>query len=228
MGFAVVFRQLTVNYAYGPITYNFQSVTLSMNTLLLNGILPLHQALVDDVARANWIFWPLMVFFVVLASVTLLNMLVGVMVDIIQVIGFAQKEGITVSVLATGLREVMKEMDRNPEAPFSKYEFLKFLNEPQVMGLFYENGVDVIALVETSEFVFEDMQRQQEEFHFSNLIDMVMNLRGTNPATVRDVKDSLKFTKFLVRDVEFQVIRRFDDAFFQLRLELQNRDSERE
>merc|ERR1712139_673466 len=85
-----------------------------------------------------------------------------------------------------------------------------------------------IALIETSEFVFEDMQRQNEDFHFANLIDMVMNLRGVNPATVRDVKDNLKFTKYLVRDVEFQVLRRFDEAFNQLRMELQTRDSERE
>merc|ERR1712093_975775 len=87
---------------------------------------------------------------------------------------------------------------------------------------------DVVALLETSEFVFEDLQQQQEVFLFTNLIDMVMNLRGTNHATVRDVKDNLKFTKFLVRDVEFQVIRRFEDAFGQLRMELQTRDSERE
>merc|ERR1712125_95991 len=53
--FAVVFRQLTVNYAYNDTVHNFSSVTYSMNTLLLNGILPAHQGLVDDVAHANWI-----------------------------------------------------------------------------------------------------------------------------------------------------------------------------
>lgn len=199
-----------------------------MNTLLLHGILPLHAEIVNDVGAAHWIFWPLMVLFVVLVSVTLLNMLVGVMVDIIQVIGSAQKEGMTVSILATNLREAMKELDRHPDAPFTKFEFQKFLSEQQVMQVMYENGVDVVALVETSELVFEDFHRQGEEFLFSNLIDTVLNMRGSNQATVKDVKDNLRFMKFLVREVEFTITKHFDDAFNQLRMELQMRDSERD
>jgi uncharacterized membrane protein YjfL (UPF0719 family) len=226
--FAVVFRQLTEDHSYKHLTHNFRSVPESMNTLLLDGILPMHSSLVNDVGAANWTFWPIMISFIVIVSLILFNMLIGVMVDVTQVISEQQKEGLTATIVATNLREIMADLNKNPDAPFTKFEFQKFVIEPEVMSVLFEHGVDIIALLEGSEIIFEDMEKQGEVFDFPKLIDIVLDMRGTNPATVKDVNETLRVIKSFVQDLEHALTKNLSTQFNNLRAELCARDADRD
>ena len=54
-----------------------------MSTLLLRGTLPDMADLVEDVGRVNIIYAAFMLFFILLASLTVLNMLVGVLCEVV-------------------------------------------------------------------------------------------------------------------------------------------------
>jgi hypothetical protein len=227
--FAVLFRQLTTSYAYSDASDKyFPSVPEGMSTLLLDGIFPLHAQIMNDMGVAHWIMWPVMLLFVVLVSLILLNMLVGVMVDVIQVIGASQKETAQVTLVASQLRTAMSDMGHEADTSFTKYEFQKFVSEPDVMAILGRNDVDLVALLETSEIIFEDLDRQGEQFTFNTLINVAMDMRGSNGATVKDINETQRIVKSLVQESEQIVSRTITNAVEHLSKELKERDAERE
>merc|ERR1712217_832217 len=101
----------------------FESVPVAMNTLLLDGILPDAAVLVNDMAGANPILWPFIMGFILLASLTLMYMLIGVLVEVIGVIAVTEKEVMTVSAVASDLRDALEHLGTDTEKPFGKTEF---------------------------------------------------------------------------------------------------------
>merc|ERR1712195_339616 len=99
-----------------------------MNTLLLDGILPQHAKTVNDLSGADAYFFPLIMCFIVLSAITVMYMLIGVLVDVISSIAAAEKEGMTISELASELRKLMSSMDRDADAPITHFEFRNFLH----------------------------------------------------------------------------------------------------
>merc|ERR1719238_1912611 len=67
-----------------------------MNTLLLRGTLPDMADLVEDVGAENPAFTGLMLVFILLSSLTVMNMLVGVLCEVVSVVSSVEKEQMTV------------------------------------------------------------------------------------------------------------------------------------
>jgi len=233
--FAVFFRSVTKDTPIGK--QYFDNVIISMNSLLLDGVLPLYARLIRDVSEANILFWPLMIIFILLASVTVMNMLVGVLVEVVRVVAEREREAMTVIHVTNELREVMhnfmqdqnegprdkgrpsvvglikipsgmrsngnrKSTDaqtnwRNAEIPdMSKENFELFLGSPPVVHLLRDCGVDAIGILDSMEMIFEEkVAEDQEGLSFIDFVEVVLNMRGTNPATVKDVKEQVRLLK---------------------------------
>ncbi|CAE7406333.1 mtcA2, partial [Symbiodinium necroappetens] len=110
----------------------------------------------------------------------------------------------------------------------SKYEFEQLLVEPQTLGaisrelprkLYTQNyivrrtkkiaqvvdavGVDVVILCDMLEIIYEDAQRKgQMGMQFEEMVELVLSMRGSNPATVKDVKEVVRINKILLYDLE--------------------------
>lgn len=199
--FAIVLRQTTAGYDFG--TKRFSTVSHAMVTLFLSGIVPGQADLVDEAGYAHWAFWLILVFFVLLASVTIMYMLVGVLVEVMTVISSTEKEGMTVSYVATSLRAIMHQLNYSTEVPLSQREFRQLLREEE--------------LADTAEVIYEDFSKHGMSMDFTNLMDTILNLRGKNTATVKDVKEQSRVIKSVVQQTlqsngtkvmeEFQILR---------------------
>eukprot|EP00439_Symbiodinium_sp_Y106_P080875 s82_g19.t2 len=213
--FAILLRQLTQSHDVGP--KYFSSVSHAMMTLFLNGIVPNQANIINEVGVASWAFWLILVCFVLLASVTIMYMLVGVLVEVMTVISATEKEGMTVSYVASTLRQLMQQLNYSTEVPLSQREFQALLVEEEVDRLLSGLGVDVVALVDTADVIYEDMNKMGKSMTFENLVDTILNLRGKNTATVKDVKEQARVIKSMVQHTlnangnkvmeEFQVLR---------------------
>jgi len=213
--FTIVLRQTTSGYDFG--TKRFSTVSHAMVTLFLSGIVPGQADLVDEAGYAHWAFWLILVIFVLLASVTIMYMLVGVLVEVMTVISSTEKEGMTVSYVATSLRAIMHQLNYSTEVPLSQREFRQLLREEEVDRLLRDIGVDVVALADTAEVIYEDFSKHGMSMDFSNLMDTILNLRGKNTATVKDVKEQSRVIKSVVQQTlhsngskmmeEFQILR---------------------
>merc|ERR1712176_431852 len=63
------------------------------------------------------------------------------------------------------------------------------LLNPQTAKAMQAMGVDVVGLVDFGEVLFQD----DDELDFPDFIRLVLQLRGTNPTTVKDIVDLRKF-----------------------------------
>merc|ERR1712110_1149595 len=134
-------------------------------------------------------------------------------------------------VVADQLRDALKAFGRDPEQPLMKADFQAFLQQDTAKQILRENNVDVLALVEGSEIIFEDLEHDTETgggMGFAGLIDLILNTRGTNHATVRDVKEQLRVIKTLLAKTTTETLKNINDGLYELRVELHERDADRD
>jgi len=216
--FAVIFRNLTDDTDLKE--QYFESVPDAMNTLLLEGILPDNAILVNTVAGESPVFWCVMIFFIGLAGLTVMYMLVGVLVDVVGVIAATEKEALTVSSVAQGLRMRLDHLGRDPDAPITKYEFTKLLTMPEIAIIIRDIGVDVVVLIDLVDVIYDDASVDAHGLGFPAFVDIILNMRGKNAATVKDVKDLMRAFKSLVHSQLANHLKLMRDEFAVLRTDL--------
>jgi len=196
--YAFVFRQLSP-----PDSMYFSSMPEAINSLLLNGLLPDHAVLVNNATRENWVFWPLMLTFVSLAVLTLMNMLVVVLVEVVGALAVTEKEGMTVSYLSGELRRIFEDRQLDAEMALTQLEFKKLVVDPDAAFVIESVGVDVAQLVDMAHNLFEDLSKAGEiGFSFECLVELILNMPGTNPAKVKDMKEQLKVIKAIMKETQ--------------------------
>jgi hypothetical protein len=80
------------------------------------------------------------------------------------------------------------ELDEDGNGTLSKAEFEQLLVLPEAAQFMQSVGVDVVGLVEFSDFIFKDGR----EMDFVDFVELVLQLRGSNQATVKDIVDMRK------------------------------------
>eukprot|EP00930_Biecheleria_cincta_P018311 TRINITY_DN14307_c0_g2_i1.p1 TRINITY_DN14307_c0_g2~~TRINITY_DN14307_c0_g2_i1.p1 ORF type:complete len:833 (+),score=182.31 TRINITY_DN14307_c0_g2_i1:224-2500(+) len=197
----------------------FSTVPTSMNTLLLNVIFPQQVQLINTLSREEAILWPLMVMFILVAGMTILYMLVGVLVEVMGVISTTEKEGLVIAGLARDLRNKMELLGFNLELPIQQYELEKALVQPDLAMIIKENGVDVVVLMDMLDLIYEEAEKVGG-MTFENFIETVLDMRGANPATVKDVKEHLRIIKSMIKDTKASMMRDITEQINQLKADV--------
>lgn len=199
--FAVLFRQITEDSEIG--NNFFKTVPHAMNTLLLNGVFnsnaDLTVVLAKNIMPGNFWLWPLLIFFMALVSLTLMYMLVGVLVDVVGVVATSEKEGIAVQQIASAMRVELKRLGFKDDAEFSLTEFQVIMSDASVIRFVQSVGVDVAVLADMIDVTYEQYSKGRK-MKFPDLVESILNMRGTNPATVKDFKEQLKITKTIFKE----------------------------
>mmetsp|Transcript_91238 Transcript_91238/g.162500 ORF Transcript_91238/g.162500 Transcript_91238/m.162500 type:complete len:553 (-) Transcript_91238:45-1703(-) len=175
----------------------FTSVPKAMETLLLYGVFPETYALMSALGDSPVSFIA-MLCFLALVSITIMYMLVGVLVEVVGVIANVEKEALTVSFVATQLREALNTLGYNVDGVFTEFEFQKIMHEPSVLAICTGVGVDVVVLMDMLTHIYSEVTKSGESFRFSMFVDVVLSTRGSNPATVKDCKEQIKVMKILL------------------------------
>merc|ERR1719446_693203 len=104
-----------------------------MSTLLLRGTLPDLADLVEDVGQVNLAYSGLLLFFILLSSLTVMNMLVGVLVEVVSVVSSVEKESLTVMFVKTKLLGMLQSsgIDADGNKHISQHEFETLLLNPE-------------------------------------------------------------------------------------------------
>jgi hypothetical protein len=168
----------------------FPTVSKAMVTLLLGGTMPDEAALIVPVGAEHPIMWILIMMFILLAGLTVMNMLVGVLCEVVSVVSSVEKEALLVNFVKNQLQEMLVEtgIDADGDNNISKGEFDALLEKPEAARALQEVGVDVVGLVDYSDFIFN----KGAELTFGDFMDVVLQLRGSNTATVKDIVDLRK------------------------------------
>lgn len=186
--FGIAFAQLTVKSPVGD--EMFSSVAESMYTLLLFGVLCLDY--LEDIASklndVNPMMSVLLFVFVLLAALTIMNMLIGVLCEVVSAVAKLEKENLLVNYAHDKVGKVLEELDTDGNKLISKEELSHILANQSACKALHDVGVDVVALIDFADVMFWDSINQTEmQLSFSSFMEVVLNLRSSNVATVQDL-----------------------------------------
>ncbi|CAE7420829.1 DUSP9 [Symbiodinium natans] len=195
--YAVVLRQATDGSEVGDLL--FPTVPDAMNSLLLDGLLADYSPFMKSLGSAGALLYIVGLTYILLVAVTVMYMLVGCLVEAVGAIASSQKEGLVVSYVAGSIRNKMEQIGHNPEAPISQQDFQNYLTDSEVAGILQSVKVDVVVLADMLEMFYEDLERTGDVMTFEKMIELMLNGRGSNTATVRDTKELLRMIKSAIR-----------------------------
>merc|ERR1712232_595951 len=129
-----------------------------------------------------------------------MGMLIGILVQIVQVIAGTEKERAIVGTVAAHLRVQWVDNGHELDALLSLRDFQALLVEPEIAVFLNDVGVDMLVLVDMAEMIYEDIAKEHDGLSFQHFVEAMLNMRGTNPVTVQDVKSQLRIMKRMVTE----------------------------
>eukprot|EP00927_Polykrikos_kofoidii_P087149 TRINITY_DN9967_c1_g4_i2.p1 TRINITY_DN9967_c1_g4~~TRINITY_DN9967_c1_g4_i2.p1 ORF type:complete len:655 (-),score=141.49 TRINITY_DN9967_c1_g4_i2:23-1951(-) len=208
--FGIAFTQLAKETVLADA--EFATVLDTSHFLLVHGTL-----LLSTDARAlrigeygGWELETLFFVFILVAAVLLMNMLIGVLCEVVSAVSAIEQEEILVRYVESELNKVMALIDEDGGGTISRDEFNQILDNKEAIDALQDIGIDVIGLVDFADFIFdEDGEREdgdEVELTMPEFMEVVLQLRGSNNATVKDIVDLRKF----IRNTLTQVTHRLD------------------
>merc|ERR1719410_3361726 len=169
-----------------------------MGLLLMEGILPDQAVFMRRMADEHFLLAIALLFFILLGSLTVMNMLVGVLVEVVKHVSAIEREQMDVAFLKNNLLAYVTAMDTDNDCQISKTEFADMLEHPEPLKALQNIGVDVVGLVDFTDYIFEEKQT----ISFRKFMDTVLQLRGTNTTTVKDIVDLRKYLALELTKIE--------------------------
>lgn len=184
--FAVAFTQLARGTSLEE-PY-FSSVIESMHTLLITGAFPDAESLMRDTAKESIFSWLVLFVFILFSAITIMNMMVGILVEVVKNAQAVEKESLDIRSLRDSLLGAVHsltgaDVSYPASVTLNKEEFWDLLDMPEAARVLQNTGVDVIGLVDLVDYIFQDAMR----LPFTMIMDTVLQLRSSNMATVKDL-----------------------------------------
>jgi hypothetical protein len=129
--------------------------------------------------------------YISLASLTVMNMLIGVLCEVISAVAEEEKESMMVDKVNEKFSHIVSTLDTNNDGTLSWEEFQKILDCNGALRALESVNVDPESMVDMAEdFFFEDGEPVQVTF--TQFMDMVLDLRGGQQATVENIMSLAK------------------------------------
>eukprot|EP00929_Paragymnodinium_shiwhaense_P114727 TRINITY_DN8321_c0_g1_i1.p1 TRINITY_DN8321_c0_g1~~TRINITY_DN8321_c0_g1_i1.p1 ORF type:complete len:735 (-),score=140.03 TRINITY_DN8321_c0_g1_i1:226-2430(-) len=186
--FALTMKEFTSGTPLGEDL--FASVPDAMVSLLMGGVLPDQAEFVLRCGEEGFVFAFLSMIFVLFASLTVMNMLVGVLVDVVALVSNIENETMVIECVREKMERRFDELglDADGDGCVSREEFQTMLMDVDTAVFLDSIGIDVMTLVE-----FSDVIIGENELKFHEFIGALVAMRVGNPAKVKDIIDVRKF-----------------------------------
>jgi len=113
---------------------------------------------------------------------------------VISAVAATEKETMTVSFVKEKMQKIMATLDSSGDGKISKEEFGMILQNDEAVACLQDVDVDVEGLVDLADFIFnDDVTGEEKEPDFSDFMEIILGIRGSNSATVKDIMDLRKF-----------------------------------
>eukprot|EP00929_Paragymnodinium_shiwhaense_P101058 TRINITY_DN63819_c0_g1_i1.p1 TRINITY_DN63819_c0_g1~~TRINITY_DN63819_c0_g1_i1.p1 ORF type:complete len:834 (+),score=153.24 TRINITY_DN63819_c0_g1_i1:117-2618(+) len=202
--FAIALRHLTRGLPAGDLYFN--SIPECMYTLMVHGtLLDAIHIVLNAIRQDSPVAFVLMTGYVMLATLTVLNMLIGVLCQMVSIVTMTEHERMDIVFVKTELQKVLKKHLKNPdfkamfeasqggtdfsEVKISDQAFATIMEDSQVLRVLDTVGVDIDAVVDFADIIFERDLYQEEDvsLSFQSFVEVLLQFRGANPATVKDL-----------------------------------------
>jgi hypothetical protein len=183
--FGIAITQMAVDTPSGDAL--FHSVEETMYRLMVHATFLDNLAeFCDNVKADSYLVLVLVLIFIGLSALCILNMLIGVLCDVIQSVATCEREEMRQEKVKELMKDVVRDLDEDMNGMVSQKEFKGLINKPIVLRVLDEVGVDPYTLLEFADMMFVK-DGEFQELEFDDFSTMVLELRQSNGATVKDV-----------------------------------------
>lgn len=214
--FAIVF---TGNYrAVAGKTYSEEDIYLqdyfgdlgqSMFTLFINGtLLDDLSDLIKAIREDSVVMLVCFLTFILLSSFTVLNMLIGILCDVVAETEELEIERRKVDIVRQVLTGQFEKIDKDGSGKISNREFDQMREDPDVLNTIEgQLGIDRSQLKQLQTLLFSDSKSKKKELTFDDFLKHLIRLRPDEHASPMDIQ---QFRKVL-REQETSVLRNLTD-----------------
>jgi len=165
----------------------FSSVPEAMHNLIIFG------TFLDDLSFYMWavkkqspVCLILSWVYIALASLTVMNMLIGVLCEVISAVAAEETESMMVDKVHEKFGAIVEHLDDNNDGTISWDEFKDMLELPEALSALESVNVSPESMVDVAEDVFFE-DGEPVAVPFDDFMGMVLDLRGGQKATVENI-----------------------------------------
>mmetsp|Transcript_8473 Transcript_8473/g.22616 ORF Transcript_8473/g.22616 Transcript_8473/m.22616 type:complete len:254 (+) Transcript_8473:3-764(+) len=163
----------------------FSSVSHSMYSLAIHAIhLDDVSVFAGDIKDESTSCFVVCTVFVCVASLTIMNLLIGILVEVMASVAQKERESVVTAKVHATFYDIVRELDKDSDGVISWDEFKLIVQRPGSLSALNSFKVDPEALVEIAQGEFHD---KGGTLKMTELIEMILDLRGAKQATLRDV-----------------------------------------
>jgi hypothetical protein len=133
----------------------------------------------------------LMWVYIAVASLTVMNMLIGVLCEVISAVAEEEKESMMVDKVNEKFTAIIDNLDKDHDGILSWEEFMQILEIPAALTALESVGVDAEAMVDIAEDYFFDIGptgvSEPVAVSFEEFMQLLLDLRGGQQSTIKDL-----------------------------------------
>jgi len=202
VGFTSVTRDMEIGQKY------FRSVPAAMHTLMIVGAFPDLTEILWDIVNENLMVWFGMFVYILIASLCIMNMMVGVLVEVVKSASHTEKEALDAELVRTTILDWANDRGWDTSDPkevtLTDEDCWELMDDQKARTVFQDVGVDVMELVDILEMQFVETRAME----FPTFVELVLQLRSGNQATVKDLIITRKVITHELRSIRKLVARR--------------------
>jgi voltage-gated sodium channel len=182
----------------------FKDMGVSMVTLFVQGTIMDELSTVATLLRAdNYIMLLLWFFFVLISSLTLLNMLIGVVTSVMAQIADEEESNIAIATATQTLEEVFAMVDSDGSNSISLDEFNAKLEDPDspMLQALLDIGIPEHRLYELGATIFEEKKgagSEANDLSFELFREKLLMLRPGTAVSIRDIQGLRRASQLLL------------------------------
>jgi voltage-gated sodium channel len=197
--FAIIFTSAiavpVVEHEPGTAKHLFGSMGDSMMTLFTNGVLGDNVTITVDaiLAESTIMFWLFFIFFCI-SAMTLLNMLIGVLCEVIGGTAEAEKSSMVELGIRMCLEQAFGDIDQNSDGQISAIEWHAIQEDEKLRDMFIEAGWNPdrigVQLDQMQTIIFPNTKDSEHPFSLDmeDLYKKVISVRPSKPSNLLDLK----------------------------------------
>eukprot|EP00928_Gymnodinium_smaydae_P080690 TRINITY_DN6433_c0_g1_i1.p1 TRINITY_DN6433_c0_g1~~TRINITY_DN6433_c0_g1_i1.p1 ORF type:complete len:630 (-),score=84.67 TRINITY_DN6433_c0_g1_i1:303-2192(-) len=177
---------------------HFANLPLCMWTLLMDGVLTdsTKETLDKLIEAEEWLMLLLFLFFVLLSCMTVMNMLIGVLCEVVSAVKKIEENDLATKMVKGSVLVLLRKLDADGSGSISKDEMGETLEEEDAVECLKDLNVDIPRLLNLLDMHFQERDELPMEF----LMELIFSNRGHEPVLRSDLYDMDDFSRWDLKE----------------------------
>merc|ERR1712203_327852 len=173
---------------------SFETVLTSMHFLFITALCSIDKNFIIKMLEAGWLYWILWLAYLLIANLTIMRMLTGVILNQTNQVNAKYKDQHKRLAMEQALNGILSQLDDDHSGKVSKKEFRLLLQNPALLERLSDLGVDLQTFTEA---MLESLA--DKDATISYIVEKALAYRGSNEATIRDLVESRRTQEKMLR-----------------------------